>query len=63
MISSTTQPKTIRELGTQISKKSTSTSFEVVEVFSKADKKNLTDKFDTYLRKGHFTVVFVGEPK
>ena len=63
MISSTSHPRNIRELGNQISKKSTSTPYEVVEVFSKADKKSLTDKFDAFLRKGHFTVVFVGEPK
>ena len=64
MISSTTQPKTIRELGSQISKKSTSTSFEVIEVFSKTDKTKLTNQFDRFIKNnGHFSVIFIGEPK
>jgi len=64
MISSTTQPKNIRELGIQISKKSTSTSFEVIEIFSRTDKTNLSNQFDRFLRNsGHFSVIFIGESK
>jgi hypothetical protein len=64
MISSTNQPKTIRELGNQISNKSNSTSFEVIEIFSRTDKTKLSNQFDRFLRNnGHFSVIFLGEKK
>ena len=64
MISSTSHPKNIRALGNQISKKSTSTPYAVVEVFSKGDKGAITSQFERYLRSnGHFSVVFIGESK
>lgn len=64
MISKTSQPKSIKEVGSQISKKPSSTSFEVIEVFSKTDKTKLISVFTRFLRTTrHFSVIFIEDSK
>jgi len=60
MISSTSQPKTKNQLVQSVSKLPSSVKFEVVEVFSMRDKPTINKRFDQYMKKGHFSVIFIG---
>jgi len=59
MISSTNTPKTKTQLVQSINKLPLNVKFEVVEVFSMKDKPTLNKTFDHFIRKGHFTVLFI----
>ena len=55
-----TQPKTKIELTKTITSMK-SVEFEIVDVFSKDDKRNLNQVFDKMIRKGAFSVVLIRE--
>ena len=59
MISSTSQPKTKHQLIQTVNKLPNSVKFDVVEVFSTKDKPTIHKRFDQYMRKGHFSVLFI----
>ncbi len=59
MISSTNQPKSKTELVRSINKLPPNIKFEVVEVFSMKDKPTINKFYDQYMRKGHFSVMFI----
>ena len=59
MISSTQSPKNKTQLISLMNKLPTNSKFEVIEVFSMKDKPNLNRLFDQYMRKGHFSVMFI----
>jgi len=59
MISTTQSPKTKTQLVQQIGKLPSNSKFETVEVFSMKDKPTLNKTFDHFIRKGHFTVLFI----
>lgn len=55
-----TKPKTKFELGKTITSMK-SVEFEIVDVFSKDDKRNLNQVFDKMIRKGAFSVILIRE--
>lgn len=59
MISSTNSPKTKNQLVQSINKLPPNVKFEVVEVFSMKDKPTINKFYDRYMRKGHFSVMFI----
>jgi len=59
MISSTQSPKNKTQLISLMNKLPTNSKFEVIEVFSMKEKTNLNKLFDQYMRKGHFSVMFI----
>jgi len=59
MISSTQSPKNKTQLISLMNKLPTHSKFEVIEVFSMKDKPTLNRLFDQYMRKGHFSVMFI----
>ncbi len=59
MISSTQSPKNKTQLISLMNKLPTNSKFEVIEVFSMKDKPTLNRLFDQYMRKGHFSVMFI----
>jgi hypothetical protein len=59
MISSTNTPKTKPQLLQSINKLPPNVKFEVVEVFSMKDKTTINQFYDRYMRKGHFSVMFI----
>ena len=59
MISSTQSPKNKTQLISLMNKLPTNSKFEVIEVFSIKDKPTLNRLFDQYMRKGHFSVMFI----
>ena len=59
MISSTNTPKSKTQLVQSINKLPSNVKFEVVEVFSMKDKPTINQFYDRYMRKGHFSVIFI----
>ncbi len=59
MISSTQSLKNKTQLISLMNKLPTNSKFEVIEVFSMKDKPTLNKLFDQYMRKGHFSVMFI----
>ena len=59
MISSTHAPKNKSELIRSINQLPSNIKFDVIEVFSMKDKPTLNRLFDQYVRKGHFSVMFI----
>ena len=61
MLSKIQSPKTKIQLVSLIQKLPTNTKFDVVEVFSSADKPEAMKQFDKHLKQGHFTILMIGE--
>ena len=61
MLSKIQTPKTKFQLVSLIQKLPTNTKFDVVEVFSSADKPEIIKQFDKHLKHGHFTILMIGE--
>ena len=61
MLSKIQSPKTKIQLVSLIQKLPTNTKFDVVEVFSSADKPEVIMQFDKHLKQGHFTILMIGE--
>ena len=59
MISLTKSPKGKSELVRSINQLPTNVKFEVVEVYSMKDKPKMNKTFDSVMRKGPFTVLFI----
>ncbi len=59
MISSTHAPKNKSELISSINQLPSNIKFDVIEVFSMKDKPTLNRLFDQYMRKGHFSAMFI----
>ena len=59
MISSTHAPKNRSKLMRSINQLPSNIKFDVIEVFSKNDKATINRLFDQYVRKGHFSVMFI----
>ena len=61
MLSKIQSPKTKIQLVSLIQKLPTNTKFDVVEVFSSADKPEVIKQFDKHIKQGHFTILIIGE--
>ena len=61
MLSKIQSPKTKIQLVSLIQKLPTNTKFDVVEVFSSADKPEIINQFDKHLKQGHFTILMIGK--
>lgn len=59
MISNTQTPKNKSQLVSSINKLPPNTKFQIIEVLSMKDKPILNRLFDQYMRKGHFSVMFI----
>ena len=59
MISSTHAPKNKYELIRSINQLPSNIKFDVIEAFSKNHKATVNRLFDQYMRKGHFSVMFI----
>ena len=59
MISSTRAPRNKSELIRSINQLPSNIKFNVIEVFSNKDKPKLNKLFTQYMRKGHFSVMFI----
>ena len=60
MLSQTQSPKTKTQLVSLIQKLPTNVKFDVIEVFSSADKPEVIKEFDKNLKQGHFTILMIG---
>ena len=61
MLSDIQSPKTKTQLVSLIQKLPTKTKFDVVEVFSSADKPEVIKQFEKHLKLGHFTILMIGD--
>lgn len=61
MLSDIQSPKTKIQLVSVIQKLPTKTKFDVVEVFSSADKAEVIKQFEKHLKQGHFTILMIGD--
>ena len=61
MLSKIQLPKTKFQLVSSIQKLPINIQFDVVEVFSSADKPDVIKQFDKHLKQGHFTILMIGE--